>query len=160
MGLQLKGRVNKSVQADLRRLRLALYAMKKLSIVVLVACILSGCFGEEGEPGSGAAMEPIIEMDRGVQCFDETKSSDFEVGTVVGGIRKDLADYLNLEYGAPELSEALQSEDLEVVGIYEACGKGVKVWSYPCGDKDCFVAIQPWRDTYLTTMIGSELLTD
>ena len=85
--------------------------------------------------------------DRGIQCFNEIKDSSYDLDTLPENIVSEIANYLNLEYGAPESSKSLDTSEAIYIGEYPACGVTIKIWKYPCGkSKDCYVGVQPWKD--------------
>ena len=95
-------------------------------------------------------------MDRGIQCSNEIKNATYNLNNLKKDIYPDLAEYLNIEYGAPDYSEPISPSEIVYVGEYSACEQRIKIWKYPCSSNNCFVGILPWKNAYLTTMVSPE----
>jgi hypothetical protein len=116
---------------------------------VLLAVISVGCDREEGE-------HYHVDFDRGIQCSPEIRSSLSSITLLPPDIESQIASYLDLEFGAPEFSEPVSVEDIVYVGEFEACGKPIKFWEYPCGyEPGCYATIQPFEDTYVLGMTNT-----
>ncbi|MEE2733509.1 MAG: hypothetical protein VYA55_21995 [Pseudomonadota bacterium] len=124
--------------------------------LVLALTFLQACSEDKSEMSIPNDV-PGIWMDKGIQCFNEIADSTFDLSELPSNISEYISQYLDTEYGAPKYSVPIELSEIKYVGVYSACGKAIKLWVYPCGENnDCYVGIQPWKDTYYTSMVNPE----
>ena len=123
---------------------------------ILLTLAIQAC-SNEGDDLEVVAEIPGTWNDRGIYCAKEIEYATFDLTNLPIGIESHIAGHLDREYGAPFASESLDVSEITFVGIYSACNSKVKIWEYPCGhSNNCYVGIQPWKDTYLTGMVFPE----
>ena len=111
---------------------------------------LLGCGAEEQE-------FPHVDIDRGIYCSPEIRNSISSIAVLPPDIESQIAHYLDLEFGAPKFSMPIKIEDIEFVGEFEACGKPIKFWQYPCRfEPGCYATVQPFEDSYVLGMTNTD----
>ena len=87
------------------------------------------------------------------EWVDEIRNSTFNLNDLPPDIVQELTDYLNLEFGAPDFSIPIETDELSYLGEFEELGKPIRIWKYSCGNENiCYVAVQPFGDSYMIGM--------
>ena len=121
----------------------------KILLIVLALFAINACSNEGNETQSLTEVTGIW-MDKGIQCTKDIENSTYKLDNLPNDVVSEIANYIDLEYGAPKYSKPVDVSKIEYIGEYPACNKKVKIWEYPCGQKNhCYVGIQPLKQAYL-----------